>query len=190
MNKMTNTQREAIEEGVGLILHGLFIDPSADHNFDKTPKRFARVLEEMFFPPEIEIPVFDENYTDIVMLRHHIFYTLCPHHLLPVRLDASIAYKPRGRVIGASKLARLMQEANRGPLTQEALTARILDSVQELTNHTSDGAIIHIAGEHGCFRIRGIRSACADMVTLKYYGCFESVEEREAFLTLLTLNGR
>jgi GTP cyclohydrolase I len=173
-----------IERGVSDILVGLGVDPG-DHNFSRTPQRFAKVMREVFAPPETDIPVFDEQYTDIVLLRNFEFYTFCPHHLLPVKLRASLAYKPHGKVIGASKLARLMLDANRYPMTQEFLTSRILERVEELTAKTSQGAILHMVGEHGCFRIRGIKAACTDMITLKYNGCFEQVEEQNRFLSLL-----
>lgn len=168
------------------MLIGLGVDIT-DHNFASTPARVAKVYAEMFIPKETQWPVFDEDYTDMVMLRGHEFYTMCPHHMLPVKLKAWVAYMPNGKVIGASKLARMMHECNRSPMTQEKLTAAALKKVAELTTETSKGAVVLLQGEHGCFRIRGVRS-CADMVTIKSNGVFEEGSPlMQQFLTLVKL---
>lgn len=172
-----------ITQGYRLILQGLEVDIT-DHNFDTTPERATKVLEELFCPPPTKMPVFDEDYTDLVILRNHVFHTLCPHHLLPVKIRATVAYVPNGKVIGASKLMRIIAEVNRKPMTQEALTAGIIKGMRELTNGTSKGEAILLVGHHGCFSIRGVRSTEADMVTLKFYGEFEQEEMRRRFLTL------
>lgn len=171
-----------IEAGARLMLQGLEVD-LADSNFASTPGRVAKVMAEMFNPPETGWPVFEEEYTDLVMIRNHEFYTLCPHHMLPVRIVATVAYIPNGQVVGASKLCRMLHEANRLPMTQEKLTQAAIDSI----NHYADkngGAGVLLKGEHGCFRIRGVKS-CADMITLKFSGQFETDELlQQRFLTL------
>lgn len=177
---------ELIERGARQMLIGLGVDIT-DHNFASTPARVAKVMAELFVPKETEWPVFDEDYTDMVMLRGHEFYTLCPHHMLPVKLTAWVAYMPNGKVIGASKLARMLHECNRHPMTQEKLTAAALESVDRLTSGTSTGAVVLLKGEHGCFRIRGVKS-CADMVTIKSNGVYEAGSVMlQQFLTLVKL---
>ncbi len=174
---------KAIEDGVYLILKGLGVD-EFDHNFKDTPKRVAKVYKEMFDPPATKMPVFDEQYTDMVMLRNHTFFTMCPHHLLPVELVTTVAYIPDGRVIGASKLGRIQHMVNRYPMTQERLTHEILEKLNNLTDHTAKGAAILMKGKHGCFSIRGLHSQ-ADMVTLKYAGCFEDDQKlQQRFMTM------
>ena len=165
-----------IEQATTMLLEGLGVDLT-DHNFAKTPQRVARVYAELFAPPDVEIPVFDENFTDMVVMRRHEFYTLCPHHMLPVKITASVAYLPNGKVIGASKLMRMMHDVNRGPMTQEALTAAIVQRVRDLTEAHSRGEAAILRGEHGCFRIRGVRSHCADMVTSRFSGEFRQQPE-------------
>lgn len=183
---MTPDNRKLIIEGATLILQGLGVDLT-DHNFVKTPERVAKVYEELFTPKETEWPVFDEAYTDMVIMRGHVFYTMCPHHMLPVEITASVAYIPGGQVIGASKLCRMLHEANRQPMTQELLTAKALEAVDKLTGGTSRGAAIALVGEHGCFRMRGVKSG-ASMVTLKYSGEFEKHEQlQNRFLQLVKL---
>lgn len=176
--------KKKIEAAVYMLLEGLEIDPD-DHNFKDTPARVARVFAEVFNPPETKWPVFDEDYTDFVMLRGHEFYTFCPHHLLPVKLRASVAYIPGGKVIGASKLARLMHDANQGPMTQERLTNAIVEKIELLTEDTTRGVAVYIEGEHGCFRIRGVRTE-ATLVTFKFSGVFDLEEEKQRhFLNLV-----
>lgn len=169
---------QKIIRGAKLILEGLGVDLK-DHNFNTTPQRMLKVYKELFQPQPTEWPVFDEDYTDIVVMRGHSFYTLCPHHMLPVRLTCSVAYIPNGKVIGASKLVRMVHDCNRGPMTQEALTAAIVKSICKLTGGTSAGEAVFMRGNHGCFEIRGVRSG-AQMITLKYQGVFETNQELRA----------
>lgn len=175
---------EKVEAATKLLLEALEVD-TTDHNFDLTPKRVAKVYAEIFAPADTEWPVFDEKYTDIVLLRGHEFYTMCPHHLLPVRLVASVGYLPNGKVLGASKLARVLHDCNRHPMTQEALTDAVVKRLQELTVHTSLGEAVYMEGEHGCFRIRGVHSA-ASMITYKFSGSFQrEAEMQRRFLELV-----
>lgn len=175
-----------IEEATRLLLEGLEVDLE-DHNFTDTPRRVAKAYAELFSPPDIDIPVFDEKYSDMVMMRNHTFYTLCPHHLLPVRLRCTVAYFPRGKVIGASKLIRIMHDVNRHPMTQEALTNAIVQRIEQLTRGENHGVAVFMKGQHGCFSIRGVRSHDADMVTWALQGRFETdPTAREAFFRLIT----
>lgn len=175
-----------IEEATKLLLEGLEVDLT-DHNFADTPRRVAKAYAELFSPPDIDIPVFDEKFTDMVMMRNHTFYTLCPHHLFPVKLCGTVAYFPNGKVIGASKLIRIMHDVNRKPMTQEALTNAILERVVTLTNGSIHGVAVYLRGQHGCFSIRGVRSHDADMVTWALGGRFEKdPTAREAFFRLIT----
>jgi GTP cyclohydrolase I len=168
-----------------MLLEGLGVDPN-DHNFAETPRRYAKMMEEMFDVDRTETPVFEENYTDIVILRGHVLYTLCPHHLADVRIRASVAYYPNGRVIGASKLVRLMHDCNSHPMTQEVLTDAVLRRIQELTQGMNDGCAVMLEGEHNCMRMRGVRSEEADMVTYKFSGRFKNnPEEQRLFLQMV-----
>jgi len=179
---------DKIETGVKLILEGLGVDPD-DSNFKRTPHRVARVYEELFRAPRTEWPVFDEDYTDMVIMRGHTFWSLCPHHLLPVRLVASVGYIPRGKVIGASKLIRLIHDCIKMPMTQEALTASVIAHIRELTGGTSEGEAVFMEGRHGCFAIRGVRSD-ASLITCKFNGRFETdAELQRRFMDLVRAGG-
>lgn len=175
--------REKIEAGARLILEGLRVDLS-DHNFADTPQRVADVYEEIFTPAPTKWSVFDESYTDIVIIRHHEFATFCPHHLLPVTFKAAVAYFPNGKVIGASKLIRLIAEVNTEPRTQEKLTALIVNSIKLHTMGTSQGEAVLLEGSHECFSLRGVKSD-ASMATMKFTGRFEEEPEwQRRFLDL------
>lgn len=177
---------DKIAAGMRLILEGLDVPfNDGSFNFDKTPERYARALAEMFAPPEVEIPVFNESYTDDVIIKNHVFYTMCPHHMFPVKIRASIGYLPAGRVIGASKLMRMMHDVNRLPMTQEALTAGIVARVDQLTEGNNRGTIVKLEGQHGCFSVRGVKSHEASMVTLKATKEFDSGDMRRQFMDLV-----
>lgn len=179
-----------IEQGMTLVLEGLGVDLT-DHNFCTTPHRAAKVFQEMFCPPATEWPVFDEQFTDMVVMRGHTFFTMCPHHLLPVKIHCSVAYIPKGKVVGASKLIRMVHECNTKPMTQESLTAAIAESITLLTEGTSRGNAVWLEGQHGCFAIRGVRSD-ATMVTCRFTGTFEQDHQlQERFFRLVGgANGR
>lgn len=174
--------RQKIEAGTRLLIEGL--DIGDDHNFADTPRRVAEAYEELFCAPETGYPVFDENYTDEVILKGHRFYTLCPHHLLPVEITAHVGYIPNGRVIGASKLARLIHDVSNKPMTQEKLSADILYAITGLAGHECGGAIVMLVGAHDCFRIRGIKSD-AQLVTFKTSGAFEHKDMQARFFALV-----
>lgn len=170
-----------IEQGARLILEGLGVDLT-DHNFETTPARVAKVFQEIYSPQETNWPVFDENYTDVVVMKGHEFWTFCPHHLLPVRLTASVAYIPDGHVLGASKLVRIFNDVNYMPKTQEALTKDAVDLLMAKSHCT--GAAVMLEGEHGCFRMRGAKSS-STMRTLKFAGLFSAPEMQRRFMELI-----
>lgn len=159
-----------IEDAVRLLLKGMEVDLN-DHNYKHTPERFARFLKEMFGEKEPEWATFTEEYTDFVLLRKHRLYTLCPHHLLPVELIASVAYVPNGEVLGLSKLARILHETNKGPILQEKFTKEVLQRLMKVCR-TKNCAIL-VDAQHGCTHIRGVKSD-ARFTTYRLEGLFDS----------------
>lgn len=155
------------------ILEGLNVDPS-DDNYIETPERYARMLVEMFRPKNLEYATFPEEFTDFILLRNHTLYTLCPHHMLPVELVVSVAYIPGGDVLGLSKLARLLDDCNRGPLLQERFTKDVVEKLYEICVGCK-GAAVLVDGQHGCTKVRGVRSG-ARFTTYKFKGEFEHSE--------------
>lgn len=158
-----------IETGMTLILSGLGIDRN-DHNYTDTPERYAKALVEMFQPKETEWATFEESFNDFILLRGHKMWSLCPHHMLPVNFEVSLAYIPNGSVLGLSKLARLLDECNSGPLLQERFTKLAVDKIDEICPGIKGAACI-ISGIHSCLSMRGVKSS-ADFVTYKLTGVF------------------
>jgi GTP cyclohydrolase I len=165
-----------IEKGVQLILDGLGVDRN-DHNFTDTPERYAKALNEMFSSDDTEWATFHEEYTDFILLRGHRMYSLCPHHLFPVKFKVSLAYVPSGNVLGLSKLARLLQDCNDGPLLQEAFTKRAIEKVHAICDGVQGVACL-VEGTHGCLEMRGVRSP-ADFVTYRMDGVFSTDRDLE-----------
>lgn len=165
-----------IEQGVALILKGLDCDLK-DRNFTETPERVARFYAEMFATKKVEWATFPEDYTDFILLRRHRMWSLCPHHLIPVRFDVSLAYIPSGHVLGLSKLVRVLDEANSRPLLQERFTKDVIGNVTKICQGVQ-GVAVHINGQHGCTLIRGVHSD-AEFVTYRLEGAFRQQPELE-----------
>jgi GTP cyclohydrolase I len=176
--------KKLIEEGTRLILEGL-IGPEweQDENYEGTPRRVAKMYAELFCDRDYTIPVFTAQASQMILMRHHREWTFCPHHLLPVQLEVSVAYIPHKRVVGVSKLARIVQNHLTEPLLQETLTDSIADEVSKRLK--SMGAAVQIIGIHDCMRIRGVKTA-GEIVTSALRGVFlEKPEVREEFFELV-----
>jgi GTP cyclohydrolase I len=169
--RSTNVKPHLIEEGVKQLLLGLEVELT-DPNFKDTPVRFRRFLQEMFQEREPEWATFEETYSDFILLKGHKLFTLCPHHLLPVELVVSVAYIPNGKVLGLSKLARLLHESNRGPILQEKFTKEVLKRLQQVCEYTAGCAVL-VDGQHGCTKMRGVKSD-ARFLTYRVEGAFDT----------------
>lgn len=165
-----------IEDGISRVLRGLGVD-LRDPNYLETPERVARMYVEMFGGKEREWATFEEAFTDFILLKGHTLYGLCPHHLLPVELVVSLAYVPNGHVLGLSKLARICDEVNTGPMLQERFTINVLDRLAELCPGIL-GAACLIDGQHGCTKVRGVRSE-GRFTTYRLSGVFKDDAELE-----------
>ena len=172
-------RKNLIREGVQLILTGLGVDVN-DRNFQETPQRYADFIEGIFWSPRPRVTTFPERHDQMVIMRNHTCWTLCPHHLLPVRLEMSAAYIPRQEVLGISKLARLFDEINTVPLMQETATDLLCEKLFNLTGEGGAGVVLR--GEHLCMKMRGIKSP-ADIITSKLMGQLrENPQARAEFL--------
>ncbi len=170
-----------ITKGVELILKGLGLD-LRDPNYEETPERYARFLSEMFNKKEINYATFPEYVTDFILFRDHQLWSLCPHHLLPVSLEVSVAYIPNDQVLGLSKLPRLLEEVNDRPLLQEAFTRRVIEKLQEVSKCKGCGCIVR--GKHSCTSIRGIKSE-GSMITYLTAGRLKEPELERRFFDLV-----
>ena len=126
---------------------------------------FAEVLDGIGRDPGVEVDAFfgDEHYQEIVMVKDIAFYSLCEHHLVPFHGRAHVAYLPRGRVTGLSKLARLVEGFARRPQLQERLTAQVADTLWERLDPL--GVLVVVEAEHLCMSMRGVRKPGSTTVT-------------------------
>jgi GTP cyclohydrolase I len=164
-----------IEEAVLQILVALGENPDRE-GLQDTPKRVAKMYSELLAgthsDPTEHVHVFHEQYDEVVLLRDIPFYSVCEHHMMPFIGKAHIAYLPDGRVIGISKLARILDNYARRLQVQERLTGQVADFLME--NLKPKGAAVVIEASHSCTTIRGIKKAGSVMVTSALRGLFKS----------------
>ncbi len=172
---------EKIEASVRLLLEGLEVDPN-DRNYKDTPARVLRFYKELFETPDLDVPFFDEIYDEMVVLRNHTAWGVCPHHLLPVHYTVHCCYISSGRVMGLSKLARIVNTCIKGPMLQEALAVHV---VKFLMASTAKGAGCVVIGQHCCMQMRGVKTS-GEVVTSAMRGALlTDLNARQEFLALL-----
>ena len=165
----------------------------SDDNFAETAERGAKAMAELVRPPkQIQAEVdallartFTARYDEMVISKHNVSFGMCPHHLLPVIYRISVAYLPGTRVLGISKLSRLVHLLSRRPVLQEDLTHELATTLHERLQ--SRGAAAYVEGLHLCMAARGIESHEARVVTSAVRGMFrENPATRQEFLDLVT----
>lgn len=174
--------KKLLEQGALLLLRGMNVDLK-DSNFKDTPKRVAKMYAELLTPQVNNWATFPSPTKGMIILRNHTVFALCPHHLLPVELRAFIAYIPSKKVLGLSKLARVVEQHLTAPIMQEELGDKTADSLENQL--TPQGVAVVLAGQHGCMRYRGIETS-GDVVTSAMRGLFlHSQATREEFMRLI-----
>jgi len=171
----TPVDKERIQHAVREIIAAVGEDGDRDGLLD-TPRRIADMYEEIFAglrtdPYQFLDVTFDEAYSEMVVLKDIPFYSMCEHHFAPFHGVAHVAYIPSGRVVGLSKLARVVEAYARRPQVQERLTAQIADTIME--GLQPKGAAVVIQAEHTCLTMRGIKKPGAKMVTSAVRGLFK-----------------
>ncbi len=185
-NKAIDTER--IIKAVKEILIAVGEDTERE-GLKKTPERVARMYAELLGgmhedPKKHLQSTFTENYDEIVLLRDIPFYSICEHHLMPFIGSAHVAYLPTGRVLGISKLARIVDCFARRLQTQERLTFQIADFLMESLK--SQGVAVIIESSHSCMTIRGIKKPGSVMVTSALRGLFRrDPKSRNEVLSLM-----
>ncbi|MEM7164358.1 MAG: GTP cyclohydrolase I FolE [Planctomycetota bacterium] len=171
-----------------MILEAIGEDPDRE-GLEKTPDRIARMYAEVFSglgkdPASVLSTVFTEKYDEVVMVKDIPFYSMCEHHLLPFTGVAHVAYIPRGRVVGISKLARAVELFSRRPQVQERLTNEIADSVSEQLSAV--GVAVIVKASHTCMTMRGVQKPGAEVVTSAMRGVIRSnLATRNEILSLM-----
>jgi GTP cyclohydrolase I len=192
-NQKFNVDRERIERAVREILIAVGEDPDREGLLE-TPARVARMYSEVFSglhtDPRIHLKrVFTENYDEIVLVRDIEFHSMCEHHLLPFSGRAHVGYLPNGKVVGLSKLARVVDEVARRPQVQERMTETIANMIEQ--DLGARGVAVMIESTHSCMTMRGIRKAGASCTTSAMRGVFrENLSSRAEILGLIMNQSR
>ena len=181
-----------IEESVKDILHALGMDLT-DDSIQGTPKRVAKAfINEMFMgldpKNKPKASTFDNNYNygEMLVEKNIVLYSTCEHHLLPIIGRAHVAYISDSKVIGLSKMNRIVEYFSKRPQVQERLTMQIVQAMQEALG-TQDVACV-IDAKHLCVNSRGIKDIESSTVTSEFGGKFKEKETKKEFLQYLQMN--
>ena len=182
--------RAEVEAAFRTIIQWTGDDPSRD-GLIETPARMARAFEEFFVgysqdPAEIVQKTFEEieGYDEMIALRGIRFESHCEHHMAPIIGQAWVAYVPSGRVVGISKLARVVEVYARRLQIQEKMTAQIANTINDVLKPQGVGVIIKAS--HHCMTTRGVHKLGSDLVTSRMLGCFrDNSLTRQEFLSMM-----
>jgi GTP cyclohydrolase I len=166
--------QDRIAGAVREIIDAIGEDASRDGLLE-TPRRIGEMYVELFSglqqdPREVLATSFDESHKEMVVLKNIPFYSLCEHHFLPFHGQAHVGYVPEGRIVGVSKLARVVDILARRPQMQERLTSQIADTIMDTLS--PDGVAVVIEAEHLCMTMRGVQKPGAVMITSAIRGGF------------------
>lgn len=177
--------KEKIEKAIYDLLDALGENPQRDGLKD-TPRRVADMYEELLSAPELKYTTFDESkYKDIVLLKDIEFSSMCEHHLMPFFGVAHIAYIPNGKIIGISKLARIVEKYAKRLQVQERMMEQIVEDIQK--NLETEDVAVCIEAKHLCMVARGVKKVNAKTVTSKFTGVFEEESKKNEFYNLLKM---
>ena len=175
---------EAAEQAVTDLLVALGHDPASEHLVE-TPRRVARSYAELLTPRDFDLTTFpnDEDYDELVLARGIPFQSLCQHHLLPFAGVAHVGYLPGTRLLGLSKLARVVELFARDLQVQERLTKQVADWLQEHLSPKGVGVVLE--AEHQCMALRGVRATGTTAVTSAVHGLLRvDARSRQEFFAL------
>ncbi|TWG94119.1 GTP cyclohydrolase I [Mesorhizobium sp. J18] len=187
------TQEEA-EAAVRILLRWAGDDPDRE-GLKETPERVAKAYQEIFggydqCPAEVLGRTFEEvaGYDDLVLIKDISFHSHCEHHMVPIIGKAHVAYLPDGKVVGLSKIARVVDIFARRLQTQEAMTAQIAGVIQDVLKPR--GVAVMIEAEHMCMAMRGIRKQGSTTLTSTFTGVFRDQPEEQARFVTLARDGQ
>lgn len=176
--------REEAEEAVRVLLRWAGDNPAREGLLD-TPKRVVDAYSELFAgyaadPTEVLGRTFEEvaGYDEMVLVRDIPFFSHCEHHMVPIIGKAHVAYKPDGRVLGLSKIARIVEVFGRRLQTQESMTAQIADAID--ANLKPKGVAVVIEAEHMCMAMRGVQKQGSVTLTMSFTGLYKTDAAEQA----------
>jgi GTP cyclohydrolase I len=179
---------EKVSEHMAAIMEALNLDLE-DANFVGTPERVAKMYLEMFHglfegaEPKVTTFPNDGDYHHMVIEREMPFYSMCAHHFVPFYGHAHIAYIPDSRIVGLSKLGRVLEFYAKRPQLQERLTEQVAEFLW--TKLKPLGVMVVVEARHLCVEMRGVKKPGALTTTSALRGCFADRKVREEFLALL-----
>jgi GTP cyclohydrolase I len=186
-SNMTNLNMITTEELLREVISRMGEDVERE-GLVETPKRWAKALKEMTQgynqdASEILNKSFESTNRNMVICRDIEFYSMCEHHVLPFKGKVHIGYIPNGRVVGLSKLARVVEVFARRLQIQEQLTEQIAEAIETAINAT--GVAVVVEAEHLCMKARGVRNHSSVMTTSALRGALKETQARMEFLSLI-----
>ncbi|WP_410659080.1 GTP cyclohydrolase I FolE [Amycolatopsis sp. lyj-112] len=185
----TGPDLEAAEAAAADFLTALGISLDSE-SLRGTPGRMARAYAELFSPRSFDLTTFpnDEGYDELVLARGIPVRSVCEHHLLPFVGVAHVGYLPGDRILGLSKLARIVEHFACRPQVQERLTKQVADWLDEQLDPRGIGVVIE--AEHSCMTLRGVQAVGSSTVTSTLLGTLrEDARSRQEFFALTGING-
>ena len=185
----SETKISTIEQAIVQVLGAIGEDPQRE-GLLKTPNRVAKAYEFLTKGYQedpvalINNAIFHEDHDEMILVKDISLYSLCEHHLLPFFGRAHVAYIPNKKIIGLSKIARMVELYARRLQVQERLTQQIADTLQICLNPL--GTAVVIEAEHMCMQMRGVQKRGATMITSAMKGAFrEKLATREEFFSMI-----
>jgi GTP cyclohydrolase I len=181
---VTSIDLDAAEKAAGDLLTALGIDHDSEP-LAATPGRIARAYAELLTPRPFSMTTFpnDEGYDELVIARDIPFVSLCEHHMLPFIGTAVVGYLPKDRILGLSKLARVVEHFSRRPQVQERMTTQIARWLDDQLAPTGVGIVMQ--AEHTCMTVRGVAARGSTTVTSTLLGALrDDARSRSEFLAL------
>ena len=192
MENQEKINKQDIKAAIEKILLAIGENVDRDGLID-TPKRISEMYAEIFeglnIDPASYLNVdFEVAHDEMVILRDIPFYSMCEHHFLPFHGEAHVGYIPDGRVVGISKLARVVEGFARRPQLQERLTSQVAETI--MNSVQPDGVAVVIEAEHLCMTMRGVRKPGSRMVTSAMRGQFKKSDVTRSEFLALVQSGR